>query len=179
MDVTFVCFGVYENKTMNKRNNIALGATYGQRAVQLLSVTLVFVIFFLLEMRFFELKLIGKASKNLKSDRQCFFIFFRFSDTRPEYYKPVTPLDPAKKINWTPAGTSEKELPREGKTAVCTAEINTIEQDFVFKETVLHTIQRRNAQGCLSHDSNTILFKDDAFCLVIVFIIPEILHNGM
>ena len=28
---------------MNKKNNIALGATYGQRAVQLLSVTLVLV----------------------------------------------------------------------------------------------------------------------------------------
>ena len=42
LDVTFVCFGVYESKTMNKKYNKALGATYGQRAVQLLSVTLVY-----------------------------------------------------------------------------------------------------------------------------------------
>ena len=27
LDATFACFGVHENKTMNKRNNIALGAT--------------------------------------------------------------------------------------------------------------------------------------------------------
>ena len=43
LDATFACFRAYENKTMNKKYHKALGATYGQRAVQLLSVTLVLI----------------------------------------------------------------------------------------------------------------------------------------